>query len=129
MIGKKSGLVVSYDVRSKGCRVCDATRENETIPDHDCPRNWNRSSKGMEPDMAVAMAHNLAEEGFRIDVVHADQDSTTAARLKVDFPNLEKKDDQNHLKKSISKSLYELSKRFEMKKLSRIVIICTLGIL
>lgn len=38
------------------------------------------------------------------------------SRLKVDFDDLEKKDDQNHVKKGFSKKLYELSKKFKELK-------------
>ena len=49
---------------------------------------------------------------FSLAVLHADNDSTTMARLDIDFPDeIEKKDDQNHLKKGLTSSLYDLAKR------------------
>ncbi|XP_052085196.1 uncharacterized protein LOC127722351 [Mytilus californianus] len=78
----------------------------ETVPSHDCSKNWQGTSKGMEPDMALEMTHNLKDNGCPIHVLHADNDSTTTARLKVDFKELQKKDDQNHTKKGFFKKLW-----------------------
>ncbi|CAC5424737.1 unnamed protein product [Mytilus coruscus] len=44
----------------------------------------------MEPDMALEMTHNLKDNGRFIHVLHADNDSTTTARLEVDFKELQK---------------------------------------
>ena len=47
-----------------------------------------------------------------VSVVHADNDASTTARLQVEFDNISKKDDQNHVKKGISTSLHNISKRY-----------------
>ena len=47
--------------------------------------------------------------GIEVNTIHADNDSTTAARLKVEFADIEKKDDQDHPKKEISKRLHSMS--------------------
>ncbi|XP_062614819.1 uncharacterized protein LOC134276600 [Saccostrea cucullata] len=115
MVGKNTGKIVAYDVRSKCCKTCDIYAEkNITVPNHDCPHNWTGSSKAMEADMAVSMAHQLEQDDFKLQVLHADNDSTTTAKLRLDFPDLLKKDDQNHTKKGISKSLYSLAKRHKI---------------
>ncbi|CAC5380311.1 unnamed protein product [Mytilus coruscus] len=112
MIGKQTGKVTCYDIRSKSCKFCEHHEgKKETVPSHDCCRNWYGSSKSMEPDMAVSMAHKMNDNECAIDVIHADNDSTTMLKLKLDFENLKKKDDQNHTTKGITKSLTELSKR------------------
>lgn len=64
MIGEKSGKVVGYTVRSKGCKVCEvAERQHHEIPEHDCRKNWTGSSKGMEPDMVMEMVEKAKEKG------------------------------------------------------------------
>jgi hypothetical protein len=68
----------------------------------------------MGPDMAVAMAPKLEDDGFPIDAIHADNDWTTIKKLKMDFKDLKKKDDQNHTTKGITKYLIELSKRWKI---------------
>lgn len=112
MIGKNTGKILAYEVRSKCCRVCDLHAEqNHTVPSHECPQNWSGSSKAMEADMAMSMAHQLADNDFMLQVLHADNDSATTAKIHLDFPNIVKKDDRNHVKKGISKYLYSISKR------------------
>lgn len=61
--------------------------------------------------MAMSMAHQLADNDFMLQVLHADNDSATTAKIHLDFPNIVKKDDRNHVKKGISKYLYSISKR------------------
>ena len=90
--------------------MCDYhSRRKEEIPDHDCCKNWHGSSKAMEADMASTMLHELHDLGTEVKAIHADNDSSTAARLKVEFAEIEKKDDQNHLKKGISKRLHTMA--------------------
>ena len=87
MMGSKTGKVLSFDVRSKCCKVCEYHESRkETVPPHDCVCNYVGSSKSMEPDMAVTMAHQLEEDACPIGIVHADNDSTTTLKLKLDFP-------------------------------------------
>ena len=97
---------MDFDVRSKVCRVCDYYDRNETeVPAHYCVKNW----KAMDADMAASMVRNIKDLGADVSVIHADNDRSTAARLKIEFKDLEKSDDQNHVKKGISKRLYYLS--------------------
>ncbi|CAC5402505.1 unnamed protein product [Mytilus coruscus] len=103
---------MDYTYRSRSCSFLEVhEKRKETVSAHDCCHNWKGTSKGMEPDMAVEMTHKLNDSGCQIKVLHADNDSTTTSRLKVHFEDLEKKDDQNHVKKGFSKKLYELSKK------------------
>ncbi|XP_076080234.1 uncharacterized protein LOC143051079 [Mytilus galloprovincialis] len=69
-----------------------------------------------ESDMAVSMAHTLKNDGCEIKVIHADNDSATTSKLKVDFEDVEKRDDQNHLKKGLSKSLHQMSIKYKELK-------------
>ncbi|XP_063438315.1 uncharacterized protein LOC134719240 [Mytilus trossulus] len=122
MIGKQTGKVTCYDIRSKSCKFCEHHEgKKDTVPSHDCCRNWYGSSKSMEPDMAVSMAHKMNDNECPIDVIHADNDSTTMLKLKLDFENLKKKDDQNHTTKGITKSLIELSKRHKELKPGEVI--------
>ncbi|CAC5415505.1 unnamed protein product [Mytilus coruscus] len=78
MIGKQTGKVTCYDIRGKSCKFCEHHEgKKETVPSHDCCRNWYGSSKSMEPDMAVSMADKMNDNECAIDVIHADNDSTT----------------------------------------------------
>ncbi|XP_063406027.1 uncharacterized protein LOC134689985 [Mytilus trossulus] len=94
LIGKETGKVLQFSLRSKSCQICALYQsKNHTIPVHECSKNWDGSSKAMEPDMAISMARELEETGCAIDVIHGDNDSTTTSRLKAVFPSIEKKDD------------------------------------
>lgn len=70
----------------------------------------------MEPDMASAMLYRMKEDGCEVLTIHADNDSTTAARLRNDCPSLQKKQDKNHLKKNLTKQLYKLAKDHKQLK-------------
>ena len=56
LIGEKTGKVLNYTTRKKSCRFCDTAERNGTKPrEHDCRKNWQGSSKSMEPNMAIDM--------------------------------------------------------------------------
>lgn len=56
MIGSNTGKVLSYSYRCRTCRFCD--RAIDSVPmDHDCRKNWDKSSKAMESDMAIEVIH------------------------------------------------------------------------
>lgn len=55
MIDHTTGKVISYAVRCKKCISCAKDDNNN---DHDCRRNWDKSSKAMESDMAIEMLHD-----------------------------------------------------------------------
>ena len=66
-IGKETGKVLLYDVRSRTCKTCEYYQTKETVPEHVCTINWHGSSKSMEADMAVSMAHTLKDNGCEIN--------------------------------------------------------------
>ncbi|CAC5411937.1 unnamed protein product [Mytilus coruscus] len=76
------------------------------------------SSKGMEPDMACSMIQRLAEDGFTVGTLHADNDATTQSRLP---RSIIKKDDKIHVKKNLSKRLYGLSKNYKQLKSAKVI--------
>ncbi|XP_063431634.1 uncharacterized protein LOC134714327 [Mytilus trossulus] len=122
LIGKETGKVLQFSLRSKSCQICALHQsKNHTIPVHECSKNWDGSSKAMEPDMAISMARELEETGCAIDVIHGDNDSTTTSRLKAVFPSIEKKDDSNHTKKGITSKLYKLSHKYKVLKQPNVI--------
>ena len=115
MIGAKTGNVIGYTVRSKQCRVCSSSARNNTeCPPHDCRRNWDGSAKGMEADMVAEIVTDISSKGIRTKAIIGDDDSTTIARLKSTIDkNITKRSDKNHLKKTISNSLFALQKHHQ----------------
>lgn len=83
MIGVKTGKILSYAVRCKKCRFCDREVNKERPNDHDCRKNWTKSSNAMESDMAVDMLHELKSKGFHVNKLIMDNDSTTISRFVV----------------------------------------------
>lgn len=59
----------------------------DSIPVHQCSKNWDGSSKAMEPDMAISMLHKMKDSGHPVQIIHGDNDSTTSSSLKLDFPS------------------------------------------
>ncbi|XP_062591668.1 uncharacterized protein LOC134253169 [Saccostrea cucullata] len=124
LIGKKTGKVLAVNIRSKVCKICDTftvQHPNETVPYHDCSRNWSGSSTAMEVDMALNLLGEMEKEGCHVDIFHADNDSSTSGMLKSEFPNTVKMDDQNHVKKGFTKQLYELGKRYKELKQAEVI--------
>lgn len=103
LIGKETGKVLQFETRSKSCSVCDYHAEGP-IPVHQCTRNWDGSSNAMEPDMAMSMLHKMKDSGHPVQIIHGDNDSTTSSSLKLEFPEIRKKDDKNHKKREFQKS-------------------------
>ncbi|XP_063442585.1 uncharacterized protein LOC134722882 [Mytilus trossulus] len=82
LIGVNTGKVVEFDVRTRNCSICQYhIGKNEPKPPLECNVNWTGSSKGMEPDMACSMIQRLAEDGYTVGTLHADNDATTQSRL------------------------------------------------
>lgn len=111
MIGEKTGKILSYAVRCKKCRFCDKAPVSAEVNKHDCRRNWEKSSKAMEPDMALEMLHDLKARDFHVKHLIMDNDSTTLAKAKMSFdPNIQKISDFNHTKKNLASKLYDIKK-------------------
>ncbi|XP_070548141.1 uncharacterized protein [Ptychodera flava] len=113
MIGKNTGKVIQYAVRSKKCRICDeAKARHEEVRAHDCRRNWSGSAKAMESDMVVDMVKDCNQKCAKVSTVVGDEDTSTIARLhrEVD-PSILKKSDNNHLKKILANDLYAAQKK------------------
>ncbi|CAG2250443.1 uncharacterized protein [Mytilus edulis] len=119
LIGINTGKVVEFDVRTRNCSICQYyIGKNEPKPPHECNVNWTGSSKGMEPDMACSMIQRLAEDGYTVGTLHADNDATTQSRLP---RSIIKKDDKTHVKKNLSKRLYGLSKNYKQLKSAKVI--------
>ncbi|CAG2198046.1 unnamed protein product [Mytilus edulis] len=119
LIGVNTGKVVEFDVRTRNCSICQYhIGKNEPKPPHECNVNWTGSSKGMEPDMACSMIQRLAEDGYTVGTLHADNDATTQSRLP---RSINKKDDKTHVKKNLSKRLYGLSKNYKQLKSAKVI--------
>lgn len=114
LIGRKTGKVVGYGVKTKACSICGYARRKGISPRaHKCFKNWSGSSKAMEPALAVDMLKEVKTTGHEVKTIIMDNE-TTMARAKAELgDSLRKRCDRNHTTKSISNSLYGLSTRYK----------------
>ena len=69
----------------------------------------------MESAIAVDLVSELMELGYRVENITMDEDSTTISRINTQVdPNVQKKSDKNHVKKTISNALYECKKTYKI---------------
>ncbi|XP_061173391.1 uncharacterized protein LOC133182561 [Saccostrea echinata] len=101
MIGVNTGKVLSYAVRCKKCRFRDRAVDKENPNEHDCRKNWTKSSKAMESDMAVEMLSELKSKGFHVKKLIMDNDTTTISRKILKFQPYQK---------NVTNKLYSLRK-------------------
>ena len=112
-IGVKSGGIIGYGTRTKKCTTCDvAEKENRKPAAHDCRRNWEKSSKAMEPDIAVQLATEAKESAsIRFATVIGDDDCSTIKKLREEVDgDIEKWSDITHAKRSVGSHLYAIKK-------------------
>ena len=69
---------------SKACRKCDAAeKRREEAEEHECPKNFEGSSKSMEASAVLKMVEDAFYNRFSIiDVIVRDDDSTMRAVIK-----------------------------------------------
>ena len=83
-IGLRTKKVVSMIVYSKICQTCQiAKASDKNIPTHDCPCNYEGSSKSMESDGALTMLKRCYKEhSVHFKHIVSDDDSTMRSLLK-----------------------------------------------
>ncbi|XP_067664302.1 uncharacterized protein [Haliotis asinina] len=113
MIGNKTGKVLGYSIRSKSCRMCyEAFKANRTPTEHDCKKNWDGSSKGMEPDMVSEMVVKAKEEDVHVTSIIGGDDATSITRLRANIDkDIVKQSDKNHVRKGLGNKFYQLQKK------------------
>jgi len=89
-IGARLKGILSYVVYSKICWVhASAEKKGEEAREHDCPRNYEGSSKGMEAKGAVQLTENIFASGFAwVRSLITDDDSSTRANVAHSFEDL-----------------------------------------
>ena len=55
----RKNKVLSYATRNIGCRFCAVAKHGKKVKKHSCRKNWIKSSKAMEPDVAVECLKNV----------------------------------------------------------------------
>lgn len=111
MLGNLTNKVLGYDVVSKHCPMCARGHKPEN---HKCAKNYDGSSKGMEPPSAVRLLvknPNLKSAKVRVTKFIGDKDAVTMAALKKNSTHtIEKIVDMNHNTKSVNNALWSKKK-------------------
>ena len=105
--------VLDYTTRVKFCRFCDhAKRNNAPVTPHDCRKNHTDSSKVVEPSAPVELFNNGPKHNVKYFTYTGDDDSTTEAHIRCEKVGykVEKLSDIVHIKRSLTKRLYNLNK-------------------
>lgn len=114
IIGFLSGKILDYATRNRKCAVCDRSGSQKI---HDCRKNFEKSAKAMEADVAVQLiCHSeiLKNAGCRVKVLVGDEDQWAISDIRNELKRLGIKEeiyklaDRNHVKKNLSKKLYKL---------------------
>jgi DNA polymerase III epsilon subunit-like protein len=111
-MGHHSRKVLAYGTRMKTCRKCMASDKI-----HQCRRNFDKSAKAMEADLAFELAtkNELFDAGnVELGVLVGDEDSSTMASIRVERPDIIKWSDLNHIKKGFNNALYKLQNRHKV---------------
>jgi len=87
LVGCETRLVLLAEVLSKNCATCKQHQDSDGgIPPHDCPRNYEGSSKGMESRAgAILLTRMHDEKQIRIRNMISDDDSTIRAKCQHSF--------------------------------------------
>jgi hypothetical protein len=68
---------------SKTCKRCDvAAKTGNSVPEHDCRKNWGGSSKAMDPAIAVDILNDIKGKGYEVRKIIMDDDATTIAKIR-----------------------------------------------
>ena len=90
MIGARSNKIIECNVSSKLCMKCHhAERLNKQADTHDCPKNYEASSKAMEADAALTLYKSIfdnSDGSVAIAFIVADDDSSMRAKLRHKSP-------------------------------------------
>jgi hypothetical protein len=117
-------------VLNKYCMICALNNKHE----HDCSKNWEKSAKSMEAEIAIRCCFILNELGIIVKSIVGDEDATVISQLKSrlldDLPgtgcsmrDITKYSDLNHIKKNLGSKLRELwSKKWKNNGLTQIAI-------
>lgn len=78
IIGYRTKKVIFFDVRNKYCHTCKlAEAKDMPVKEHQCNKNYNGPSSGMESDIIVQGFKECDQLGARFNVLISDGDSNT----------------------------------------------------
>jgi hypothetical protein len=83
-IGQQTRLVIALAIMSKRCMTCDKAHELEReVPEHNCPKHQEGSSKSMEPLAAIKLLKFVFYNSHSyVRIMVMDDNSSTVANCK-----------------------------------------------
>ena len=129
VIAHETGKVVDFHVMSKECQGCRLWEGMEQTPEyviwkrnHQCEKNYEGSSGGMEPHGMSILFNRSLPEKIRYKYLISDGDSKSHALILEQQPYgssciVEKKDCIGHVHKRMGSALLELKQRMRGRKL------------
>lgn len=82
LVGSKSGKWVAFWLRSQDYKQCSFHEsKGESMPIHQCWRNWHDSSKSLEPDVARCLVLDKDNRYMNVYVVIMDDDASTMVKI------------------------------------------------
>lgn len=134
IIGLRTGKILYSDVKNKYCHTCKIAQSKFTPPNnHECNRNYDGASSGMETEIIVDGFKFCAAKGARFTKYIGDGDSSTHKALKdlrlYKNPDLdiEKFECVNHLFRNFYKKMDDLLVNTKFSKNGRKLLSATLG--
>jgi hypothetical protein len=122
IIGQRTKKVLWVDTRIKTCQQCTRNAQMNSEKEHDCQKNWTRSSQSMEADIIVqGFQKSLEVHGLIYKYVVGDGDSSVYSNIltRVKYPGVQvaKYECVNHAVKCMNKAILEIQKdtRFQKK--------------
>ena len=114
LVGNNGNKVLSFGVMQKDCRMCTLyTRKGLSVPEHKCHKNFDGSSKAMEPALAADLVQQLeSNNNVQIENLIMDEDSTTITRIQETLGRKGNKwSDEKHVTNLFSNKLWKLKSK------------------
>lgn len=134
IIGLRTGKIIYSDVKNKYCHTCKIAQSKCTPPNrHECNKNYDGPSSGMETQIVVEGFIHCAAKGARFTSYIGDGDSSTHKALndlrlyKDPELDIEKFECVNHLFRNFYKKIDELLVNTKFSKNGRKLLSSTLG--
>lgn len=111
VMGVQTGKVLDYKTCNKRCQTCEVSnRLGLEIKSHDCRKNFEGSSKSMEP-CAASELFKRKDPNVRYHAMIGDDDSSTIAKIHQEVDeNVSKISDIQHVKRNLEGDLLKIKR-------------------
>ena len=127
LTGRHSGNVLGYDSRLRDCHICrDAEKKCAVAKANDCRKNWEKSSKAMEPDIVISVTKDSQGNGIQLATMMPFGDAATIKRVREEADaDIDKWADLSHTKKNFGSKLDSAKTQHPELKNSKVTALVT----